>query len=469
MKKQFLLLVVGLVGLLVATGELARAAGGFGPGPRDPEDAQVFWEDAGDLAFERGQAGNVTRTFMVKPGHGARILRDGTPRGFRPTGGDLLVEQDGRTVVADPSTGAAEATLEGVAASWSPDGSRIAYLAHGVLHVAGARGENDRSLGVAVARPPEDRTGPVWSRNGAEIVVSTLTNAGSQLVAAQADGSGVRLLFDGEGQNVNPSWSPDGSLLAFERNVGGTWAIWTSRSGTGAAGAMTHGTENARFPQFDPALPARLAFISDRMHVPGGATRYRYALYVAEPLAPGQSTKLLDDVHPTSPPRWSPDGSEIATTAGEECYRWGVYLVTPLGARARRITNPCRFTGTGGNDLLFGTAYLDYVRGLAGNDRILARDGRNRIEGNGGNDVISSGSGGDAVFGGSGNDRITAGSGADLVVGGPGRDTIAAGPGNDTIEARDGFRDVVDCGPGRDVAEVDRLDRVTRCERVLRP
>jgi hypothetical protein len=373
MKKQFLLLVVGLVGLLVATGELARAAGGFGPGPRDPEDAQVFWEDAGDLAFERGQAGNVTRTFMVKPGHGARILRDGTPRGFRPTGGDLLVEQDGRTVVADPSTG------------------------------------------------------------------------------------------------VNPSWSPDGSLLAFERNVGGTWAIWTSRSGTGAAGAMTHGTENARFPQFDPALPARLAFISDRMHVPGGATRYRYALYVAEPLASGQWTKLLDDVHPTSPPRWSPDGSEIATTAGEECYRWGVYLVTPLGARARRITNPCRFTGTGGNDLLFGTAYLDYVRGLAGNDRILARDGRNRIEGNGGNDVISSGSGGDAVFGGSGNDRITAGSGADLVVGGPGRDTIAAGPGNDTIEARDGFRDVVDCGAGRDVAEVDRLDRVTRCERVLRP
>ena len=232
---------------------------------------------------------------------------------------------------------------------------------------------------------------------------------------------------------------------------------------------MTHSTENARLPQFDPASPARLAFISDRAHVPGGATRYQYALYAAEPPASGHWQKLLDDVHPHSAPRWSPDGSEIATTAGEECYRWGVYIVTALGTRARRITNPCRFTGTSRNDVLYGTAYLDYIRGLAGNDRILARDGRNRIEGNGGNDVITSASGADAIFGGPGNDRITAGSGADLVVGGPGRDTIAAGQGNDTVETRDGFRDVVDCGPGRDVAEVDRLDRVMGCERVLKP
>ena len=166
MKKQFLLLVVGLVGLLVAAGQLARA-GGSGPlvvaGPRDPEDAQVFWEDPGDLSFERSRAGSVTRTLVVKPGHAARVLRDGTPRGFRPTGGSLLIEQDGRTVVADPSTGALEATLAGVAASWSPDGARIAYLGGGVLHVADRRGGDDRSLAVAVARPADDRTGPVWS------------------------------------------------------------------------------------------------------------------------------------------------------------------------------------------------------------------------------------------------------------------------------------------------------------------
>jgi hypothetical protein len=41
--------------------------------------------------------------------------------------------------------------------------------------------------------------------------------------------------------------------------------------------------------------------------------------------------------------------------------------------------------------------------------------------------------------------------------------------GNDTLNARDGARDRVDCGPGRrDVAVVDRRDRVKGCETVRR-
>ena len=42
---------------------------------------------------------------------------------------------------------------------------------------------------------------------------------------------------------------------------------------------------------------------------------------------------------------------------------------------------------------------------------------------------------------------------------------ICGGAGNDTIYARDGHRDVVDGGPGRDVAYLDRkLDRATNVE-----
>lgn len=49
-----------------------------------------------------------------------------------------------------------------------------------------------------------------------------------------------------------------------------------------------------------------------------------------------------------------------------------------------------------------------------------------------------------------------------------GNDTLSGGPGNDTIHARDGHRDVIDCGPGRDVAFVDPVDLVRGCERVVR-
>jgi Ca2+-binding RTX toxin-like protein len=54
---------------------------------------------------------------------------------------------------------------------------------------------------------------------------------------------------------------------------------------------------------------------------------------------------------------------------------------------------------------------------------------------------------------------------ADVLVGTSANDVICGGAGNDTIYARDGHRDVVDGGPGRDVAHVDRkLDHVTNVE-----
>ena len=46
----------------------------------------------------------------------------------------------------------------------------------------------------------------------------------------------------------------------------------------------------------------------------------------------------------------------------------------------------------------------------------------------------------------------------------PGNDRLLGGAGNDSIKARDGQRDTIDCGPGRDIAIVDRLDRATHCE-----
>jgi hypothetical protein len=41
-------------------------------------------------------------------------------------------------------------------------------------------------------------------------------------------------------------------------------------------------------------------------------------------------------------------------------------------------------------------------------------------------------------------------------------------PGNDVVPARDGVRDLIACGAGRDTAYVDRYDRVSGCEIVRR-
>lgn len=78
--------------------------------------------------------------------------------------------------------------------------------------------------------------------------------------------------------------------------------------------------------------------------------------------------------------------------------------------------------------------------------------------------------GADVIRGGAGDDRIVGGLGNDRLAGGLGADAIYAGPGSDVVFARDGRTDLVRCGFGRDVALVDRRDRVgADCESVRLP
>ena len=82
------------------------------------------------------------------------------------------------------------------------------------------------------------------------------------------------------------------------------------------------------------------------------------------------------------------------------------------------------------------------------------------LTGRAGADVLRGTSGPDVIAGRGGNDRL---------YGGKGRDRLDGGAGNDTIYARDGARDVIRCGSGRDRVFADRNDSVARdCESVSR-
>lgn len=74
---------------------------------------------------------------------------------------------------------------------------------------------------------------------------------------------------------------------------------------------------------------------------------------------------------------------------------------------------------------------------------------------------------GEVLRGSAWDERITGLGGEDELYGGEGADRLFSGEGNDFVEASDGERDLVSCGPGVDVASVDRSDLVAPdCERV---
>jgi Ca2+-binding RTX toxin-like protein len=102
------------------------------------------------------------------------------------------------------------------------------------------------------------------------------------------------------------------------------------------------------------------------------------------------------------------------------------------------------------------------LTGGPGADRLRSYDAADTIAGLGGDDWIEAGYGNDTVSGGPGRDTINADAGS-----GACNFLVCRLPfGNDVVDARDGEADSVECGPGDDVATVDRVDTVSNCETV---
>lgn len=128
------------------------------------------------------------------------------------------------------------------------------------------------------------------------------------------------------------------------------------------------------------------------------------------------------------------------------------------------------------HDVLMGDRRGNDLDGGSGRDTVRAAGGRDSVGGGGGNDVLFGGPGRDWIDGDGGSDRAFGGAGADVLFGHEGRDVLTGGrggdsldgsAGNDTLRARDGVRDRVRGGAGRDRAQLDRgLDRVRGIERL---
>ena len=99
----------------------------------------------------------------------------------------------------------------------------------------------------------------------------------------------------------------------------------------------------------------------------------------------------------------------------------------------------------------FGATKAVFV-GTAGPDTINGTPTADVIYGGRGNDTIKGGDGNDVEYGGDGNDVMWVGRGADAEYGGPGDDVLHALADDDQL-------DIVDCGPGHDVAWLNAAEK----------
>jgi Ca2+-binding RTX toxin-like protein len=427
-------------------------AGSYFPPPGDccpqwsPHGTQLVFTD------NRGQ-GNVVG--VVSLSGGPEHFVPGIPIGVRsPDWTHVAYTKDVGWLAASAVDGSGEHLLGkgGHDPAWSPDSSRIAFVASdGSLDVI-------RADGTGLVTVASHASGPSWSADGKQLAYVT----GTHIRVVASDGSGPMIeVTPGNASPVSdPVWAPTGDRIAFWIGAGMTTAkLAVTRLG-GPTKLYAIAGPNSGWP---PTWR--------------GSTVYADAAggMVGIDVVTGKQSQLKG----VRLGVFSPQGTQVAWPAGGECRdRVGIYVASANGSNQRRVTNSCRVVGTAGPDVLHGS-FSQVVLGLGGNDTLYADDtyyffDGDSLYGGPGNDRLIGGSGQDILNGGPGDDVISGGGSADIITGGPGHDTIDGGGGGDTIYARDGQRDVINCGPngygkaGRDTVYADRIDVVSNCEIVHR-
>lgn len=136
---------------------------------------------------------------------------------------------------------------------WSPNGNRIAYLSgpstapNGfALHVMNADGSGQTQLGTGGF----DADRGAWSPDGRWILVPAYLSSHLVLVNALTGAVGRELT---SGPDRAPAWSPDGSLIAFSRQVGDVAIFVMHADGTSLKQLTTPPTGSSDgYPSWSP-------------------------------------------------------------------------------------------------------------------------------------------------------------------------------------------------------------------------
>jgi Tol biopolymer transport system component len=107
---------------------------------------------------------------------------------------------------------------------------------------------------------------------------------------------------------ARPDWSPKGDWIAFQSFQGGTFHIWLMKPDGSGVRQLTDGHGDDREPRFSPD-GKQVAFSSDR------GLKGSYDIWVAD-VATGKVTQRTSAPADEFEPAWSPDGAEIAFVSG---------------------------------------------------------------------------------------------------------------------------------------------------------
>jgi eukaryotic-like serine/threonine-protein kinase len=191
--------------------------------------------------------------------------------------------------------------------AWTPDGRSLAYvnMVDGTLWICGVEGENPRLL--ARTDPTHIAAEPRVSPDGKMVaVVARVVGPYGELGVADVSTGKFRLLTHDSALALSPAWSPDNRTIYFSSSRGGTLNIWK-------IGADGSGLRQVTAGEGDDA---ELDVSSDGKRLVFATLRVNIGIAQLDLQAkPGESNPKIvasDPAHNELWPVYSPDGTHIA-------------------------------------------------------------------------------------------------------------------------------------------------------------
>jgi serine/threonine protein kinase/Tol biopolymer transport system component len=279
-----------------------------------------------------------------------------------------------------PALGGAARRLGNVVAtdaSWSWDGTRLAYASGKDVYVANGDGAQPRRLVTADGAA----SWPRWSPDASRLRFTVDGANGSTIWEIASNGSGLHPLLTG--WNSPPaeccgSWTPDGKYFVFQSSRGGVADVWAMREAGSLFERVNHGPvqltsgPTSTFAPL-PAIDGNQIFVRT-IQPRGQLVRFDAKAGEFRPLFPGtppgiQGTGVdfsrdgkwiaymsypdgslwrsrpdgSERSQLTYPPllaympRWSPDGSQIAFMGQLPGKPWQLYIVSAQGGSAQQL------------------------------------------------------------------------------------------------------------------------------------
>jgi Tol biopolymer transport system component len=169
----------------------------------------------------------------------------------------------------------------------------ITYMGRGIdenwtIYVMNADGSGVKALSPGGG----DDTAPIWSPDGQKIVFVSRRDGNREIYVMDSDGQNLANITRHPADDWTPAWSPDGSRLAFSSFREGSWEI----------------------------------FVMDTSCLSEPAT------------CPDYVTQITSDGNGNLSPVWSPDGNRFAFNSKANG-NWDIYTMTPSGGDIRQVTD----------------------------------------------------------------------------------------------------------------------------------